>query len=297
MKNDPYLILGISKNSSFNEIKKAYRKIALDNHPDKHYNKSEDVKKIYTNKFNEATEAYNYLINNKNNLFENDYLFEEDDIKTWKDLWYDMINNTDETKDFIKNLAKIFIEKDIIGKKNKNVYKFTNLPITHNITLYVTYNEVYNNIKKKLRLILKNVNEPIFIDIFCGNSYPNITKIYIDDDDIEHNIIINFKLTNDENFTHITYDNNNKIDLIYNIKLNLVHYLYGYHNKILYIDNNLLDIYIPPFNKEFYEIEEKGINNGNLIFKILYTNIDINKFNNLSLENKNELNRLLQLIY
>lgn len=297
MKNDAYLILGISKNSSFNEIKKAYRKIALENHPDKHYNKSEDVQKIYTNKFNEATEAYNYLINNKNNLFENDYLFEEDDIKTWKDLWYDMINNTDETKDFIKNLAKIFIEKDIIGKKNKNVYKFTNLPITHNITLYVTYNEVYNNIKKKLRLILKNVNEPIFIDIFCGNSYPNITKIYIDDDDIEHNIIINFKLTNDENFTHITYDNNNKIDLIYNIKLNLVHYLYGYHNKILYIDNNLLDIYIPPFNKEFYEIEEKGINNGNLIFKILYTNIDINKFNNLSSENKNELNRLLQLIY
>ena len=208
-----------------------------------------------------------------------------------------MINNTDETKDFIKNLAKIFIDKDIIGKKNKNIYKFTNLPITHNITLSVTYNEVYNNSKKKLRLILKGISEPIFIDIYCANSYPNITKIYIDDDDIEHNIIINLKLKNQENITHITYDYNNKIDIVYHIKLNLVNYLYGYHNKILYIDNNLLDIYIPPFNKEFYEIEGKGINNGNLIFKILYTNIDIDKFNNLSLDNKNELNKLLELIY
>ena len=295
--NNPYLILGISKDSSIDEIKKAYKKIALENHPDKHYNKTDDEKKLYSNKFNQATEAYNYLINKKNNLFENDLFFEEDNIKSWKDIWYDMINNTDETKDFIKNLAKIFIDKDIIGKKNKNIYKFTNLPITHNITLSVTYNEVYNNSKKKLRLILKRISEPIFIDIYCGNSYPNITKIYIDDDDIEHNIIINLKLKNQENITHITYDYNNKIDIVYNIKLNLVNYLYGYHNKILYIDNNLLDIYIPPFNKEFYEIEGKGINNGNLIFKILYTNIDIDKFNNLSLDNKNELNKLLELIY
>tara|TARA_B110001450_G_scaffold25356_1_gene22358 strand:+ start:9326 stop:10216 length:891 start_codon:yes stop_codon:yes gene_type:complete len=295
--NNPYLILGISNNSSIYEIKKAYKKIALENHPDKHYNKTEDEKKLYSNKFNEATEAYNYLINKKNNSFENDFFFEEDDIKSWKDIWYDMINNKDETKDFIKNLAKIFIDKDIIGKKNKNIYKFTNLPITHNIMLSVTYNEVYNNNNKKLRLILKNISEPIFIDIYCGNSYPNITKIYIDDDDIEHNIIINLKFKNQENITHITYDNNNKIDLIYNIELNLVNYLYGYHNKILYIDNNLLDIYIPPFNKEFYEIEKKGINNGNLIFKIIYSNVDINKFNNLSLNNKNELNKLLELIY
>ena len=295
--NNPYLILGISKDSSIDEIKKAYKKIALENHPDKHYNKTDDEKKLYSNKFNQATEAYNYLINKKNNLFENDLFFEEDNIKSWKDIWYDMINNTDETKDFIKNLAKIFIDKDIIGKKNKNIYKFTNLPITHNITLSVTYNEVYNNSKKKLRLILKGISEPIFIDIYCANSYPNITKIYIDDDDIEHNIIINLKLKNQENITHITYDYNNKIDIVYHIKLNLVNYLYGYHNKILYIDNNLLDIYIPPFNKEFYEIEGKGINNGNLIFKILYTNIDIDKFNNLSLDNKNELNKLLELIY
>jgi DnaJ-class molecular chaperone len=295
--NNPYLILGISKDSSIDEIKKAYKKIALENHPDKHYNKTDDEKKLYSNKFNQATEAYNYLINKKNNLFENELFFEEDNIKSWKDIWYDMINNTDETKDFIKNLAKIFIDKDIIGKKNKNIYKFTNLPITHNITLSVTYNEVYNNSKKKLRLILKRISEPIFIDIYCANSYPNITKIYIDDDDIEHNIIINLKLKNQENITHITYDYNNKIDIVYNIKLNLVNYLYGYHNKILYIDNNLLDIYIPPFNKEFYEIEGKGINNGNLIFKILYTNIDIDKFNNLSLDNKNELNKLLELIY
>jgi len=296
MKN-PYLILGISKDSSFDEIKKAYKKIALESHPDKHYNTSDDIKKIYSNKFTEATEAYHYLIDQKKIFFDNEDIFYDEDINSWKDIWYDMINNTDETKNFFKNLAKIFIDKDIISKKNKNIYKFTNLPITHNITLHITYNEVYNNIKKKLRLILKNINEPIFIDILCGNSYPNITKIYIDDDDIEHNIIINLKFRTNDNITHITYKNNNKIDLVYNIELNLTHYLNGYHSKINYIDNNLLDIYIPSFNKEFYEIDGKGINNGNLIFKIKYSNVDIDKFNNLSGNDKKELIRLLELIY
>ena len=55
--NNPYLILGISKDSSIDEIKKAYKKIALENHPDKHYNKTDDEKKLYSNKFNQATEV------------------------------------------------------------------------------------------------------------------------------------------------------------------------------------------------------------------------------------------------
>lgn len=293
---DPYIILDISKNASFHEIKKAYKKIALENHPDKHYNKSEHIRKMYSDKFSDASEAYHYLINENDNLFQN-YDIDDEDIKSWKDIWYDMINNKDQTKDFLKNLANIFIEKNIIHKKNKNIYKFTNLPITHKITLYVTYNEVYNNIKKKLRLILKDINEPIFIDILCGNSYPNISKIYIDDDDIEHNIIINLNFISNDNITHIIYKNSKIIDIIYHIQLNLTHYLNGYNNKINYIDNNLLDIYIPPFNKEFYEINSKGINGGNLIFKIKYTNIDIEKFNNLSTNYTNELIRLLELIY
>ena len=225
-----------------------------------------------------------------------DYI-DDDDIKSWKELWYDMIRNKDETKDFFKNLAQLFIDKDLINKKNKNIYKFTNIPLKHNITVLVTYNEVYNNLKKKLRLILKNIDEPIFINILCGDSYPYINRLYIDDDDIEHNIIINLEFTSDINYSHICFKNNKKIDILYNIDINLVDYLEGYNNKICYIDNNIIDIYIPPFNKELYEIKNKGINGGSLIFKINYKDINFQKWNILSLNDKMDLIRILHLLF
>ncbi len=57
MKRDYYEILGVPKNSSQEEIKKAYRKMAMQNHPDR--NKSSDAEE----KFKEINEAYEVLSN------------------------------------------------------------------------------------------------------------------------------------------------------------------------------------------------------------------------------------------
>jgi molecular chaperone DnaJ len=57
-KKDYYEILGISKNADKNEIKKAYRKIALEYHPDKNPDNKEAEEK-----FKEAAEAYEVLSN------------------------------------------------------------------------------------------------------------------------------------------------------------------------------------------------------------------------------------------
>ena len=54
-KRDYYEILGVQKNSSANEIKQAYRKKALEYHPDR--NKASDAEQ----KFKEVTEAYEIL--------------------------------------------------------------------------------------------------------------------------------------------------------------------------------------------------------------------------------------------
>ena len=53
---DLYDIIGVEKNSSANEIKKSYRKIAMKYHPDKNPGDKEAEQK-----FKEAAEAYSVL--------------------------------------------------------------------------------------------------------------------------------------------------------------------------------------------------------------------------------------------
>lgn len=60
MKKDYYAILGLSKNASDDDIKKAYRKLASRYHPDK-YQDSDPEKAKAEEKFKEAKEAYEVL--------------------------------------------------------------------------------------------------------------------------------------------------------------------------------------------------------------------------------------------
>ncbi|MCL2143861.1 MAG: DnaJ domain-containing protein, partial [Methanomassiliicoccaceae archaeon] len=57
MPKDYYEVLGVSKDASTDDIKKAYRRLARENHPDV----SEDPKEVAEEKFKEISEAYEVL--------------------------------------------------------------------------------------------------------------------------------------------------------------------------------------------------------------------------------------------
>ena len=60
-KRDYYEVLGVEKSASEAEIKKAYRKLAIQYHPDKYATKPEAEQKEAEEKFKEAAEAYSVL--------------------------------------------------------------------------------------------------------------------------------------------------------------------------------------------------------------------------------------------
>lgn len=58
-----YNILGVNKNATDDEIKKAYRKMSIKWHPDKHMTESDEKRKEAEEKFKEISEAYEVLSN------------------------------------------------------------------------------------------------------------------------------------------------------------------------------------------------------------------------------------------
>ena len=123
MFENPYKILNLNNNATIEEVKKAYRKIALKSHPDKLNNILDiEEKKKKIKEFTDASNAYNQILNNDEIDFNIDF------------------NNWEETFDYIIN-SKLFKEFINILTKNPKI-------ISHTFNLDITYNEYYSKNKK-----------------------------------------------------------------------------------------------------------------------------------------------------
>lgn len=234
-----YKNLGLNEGASKDEIKKAYKKLALKFHPDKNPDLN-SCKEFIT-----ITESYKRLLN--------DDINQDIDITFYLNIYIDMIKNlynyiTDENNIFNK---KIFNKKT---KHNKN--KIKDIVITLDIPL----NEIFSSTYKKLvikvlrkeeidgKLTLIKKKEDFYISLI------NYKREYIfikkGDEDLLSNkgdicILINILKGGDYEL-----DNYN---VIYNLDISYYEYLYGIKREITHLDNHIIKL-----EQQFYgELEDK----------------------------------------
>ena len=299
------------------EIKNIYKKIALECHPDKLTNISdENERTIRIERFKKASIGYKNAIDDfdnygklmyRNTDYDYDNLSDDYDIYNNFDLnfWKNTYDGIFKDKEIIKNtfidVASFFFNK---GLKNKMYYNPSTKIIKHNINLPITYYDLCTFNKRKLRILLKNVKEPVYINVCCKNEYPSLTRQYIDDDSVEHEIIINMIIDNtnsnydDINYTHnISNYDNNHIDLNITLDINILDYLIGGIKNIKYIDNTYIDIDIKPFCLENIIVNNKGLLGGDLNVKLLYKQISLKDWNKISNKKKNKFINIVKSIY
>ena len=312
------------------EIKNIYKKIALECHPDKLTNISnESEKKIKIDRFKKASIAYKNAIEDFDNYgklnytncdydfdnFSDDYeIYNNFDLNFWKNTYDGIFKDKEIIKNTFIDVASFFFNK---GLKNKNYYNPSTKIIKHNINLPITYYDLCTLNKRKLRILLKNVKEPLYINICCKNEYPCLIRQYIDDDSIEHEIIINMIIDNDSdniseddendndnknytnnyNYTHNIISNKNIIDLNIIIDINILDYLIGGVKKIKYVDNTYIDINIEPFSLNEIIIKNKGLLGGNLNVKLMFKNITLKEWNKISEKKRKKFINIIKTIY
>ncbi len=284
-KQNPYDILGVPIDSSIEDVKKAYKIIALKSHPDKLNNISDtNEKNRKIKEFMEATNAYNKILNGD---LGDDWDYVNYDFENYKftfEDWEETINNIRQS-DLLKDLVSMFMKYKSKAKK-------------HNINVDIKYQDYFNTSKKKLRLFLKGIEEPVYINLNC-KKFPACTINYIDDNDNEHEIHIQMNLINDKEVNHNYYhydedeDNEGTKDLYYDLPIDTIDYLIGGTKEISFVTKEIILITIEPFASEF-RIENKGINKGDLIIKFIYEPIKKENWDKLLDADKNEMVRILE---
>ena len=309
--NNYYLILGVSEKSSPDDIKKAYRKLSLENHPDRHDNNIEK-----TEKFKKITEAYKVLSDKSER---EKYDFTENNNN--------LMNTDIDIQNILNNLMSSFNSNSIdFGKQNINEFPFSGISIGQNPFNFSNIHKGFSNheYKSKPAIISKDININ-FLESYNGCKIPITFSRWIIEADIKYDEtetiyidipkgIDNNEIITIENKGNIINSTNkgdikikvfiNKhnlfertgIDLIFKKVITLKESLCGFSFDLTYLDGREFKINNEPgniipnnFKKIIYKMGMKRENDiGNLIidFDIIYPK-------KLTIEQIKELEKIL----
>ena len=303
----PYEILGIPHNSTEDDVKKVYRKLALKYHPDK--NRGPNSIPDSAEKFREVTEAYKQIINGSDDDIFNEFpeIFEM--AKMFGKMMGLDVNSVDDVITGFINLSApntpmdpfASILHNVLRPKGSNVnfdlqltleqlYKGGNFDITYNIKVKTGKmkeisssvggfggfaNFGTNTIEKKVILVpeerLEQRVTSITIPEGYDSTYPIVVKGVIPCSSSRGrngDLVVNISTTNHETFKRVGYDLKTKLTIT--LKESLI----GFDRKIRLLDGEELELncknIINPYDRK--EISGAGMpidkdRSGNLYIK------------------------------
>jgi curved DNA-binding protein CbpA len=184
---NPYDILGVNKNATFDEIKQKYRQLANENHPDKGGNIA---------KFQEINNAYQILsdpfrrksFDNDNSAYIDNTMYQEAKQMMLRVFWNQLSVHNPEINDLIFNMRREVEQsqsqmKDQIKDNKKDLEKFEKVKKklkmkqrTEDI-LYDSLEERIYNININIMGLTRRIQVFDFILLILGNYYYNENEL------------------------------------------------------------------------------------------------------------------------
>ena len=155
-KRDYYEVLGVSRDASEDEIKKAYRKLAMKYHPDKNPNNKEAEEK-----FKEASEAYEVLSDKEKRQLYDQYGHEGIDQQFGNGgfSWNDFSHFDDISDLFGGGFSSIFdtLFGGGFSSRSRESQRYSNQGENIQIDLALTLKEIALGTEKKVRITVKDI--------------------------------------------------------------------------------------------------------------------------------------------
>lgn len=255
-------ILGLDTTATKEDIKKAYKSIALKTHPDKLTNLDDAEREEKELQFKEVSEAYQRLIDD--NFTEdilNDFFDDFDDNEGLSS----MFGGSSGIKMFSGMASKLFQSGAFQGAfQNTFQNTFQNqFQSIFKASVTITYYDLINKRKVEKDFNLCGIPTKAVID--CSK-FPRqqITRSF---NGLSSTADIEMKLEDTPDYQNEILSSG-KVNLIYNLNISHYDYYKGFNHSFIHIDGNKVNFKTKRMSKKILKIKNRGLNGGDLLIKL-----------------------------
>lgn len=260
---DLYRVLGLSKEATQDDIRSAFKKLALQHHPDKKAGDDTEFKKI--------NEAYQILSDvDKRRVYDMKY---EDNVNI------DLISKL---ASILMNIVHDKLKEKVSNQKQQHTNNSSHSQKAHPIRLNISVDveDIYNAKVKKMVVKVKRRETPDSSFVFKSKtlyiSLLNYRDEYVfegqgDDNDggTRGDIIVKLDVKSETNSSVSVDTLFCKYDLHMECKMTLYQYLYGFDVKLPYFNDDVIHVVAHPSKRDYlqddgyynyvHELESKGL--------------------------------------